>query len=141
MNTEAQDDQVKAVVAARGAVPVHDAGDAAVGRENVAGMEVAVHSVLTEEVPEMFGADPGDPAFERGGASAELAKWFVQAVSGAVIAQVELVGGYVAAVSQCVRLHAVHLDHPIEVADVKAVDLRAGQQLLDRDDGMPDLGG
>ena len=38
-------------------------------------MEVAVHSVIAAEVPGMPGPAPGDPAFERSGAAAELAAW------------------------------------------------------------------
>src|SRR5580698_8402645 len=95
MNTESQGNQVEAVVAATRAVPVHDAGDAAVSREDVAGVKVPVHSVIAEEVPGILSPAPGDLAFERGGAPAELAKRLVQAVSGAVIEQVQLVGRYV----------------------------------------------
>jgi hypothetical protein len=94
-------------------------------------MEVALHSVIAAEVPGMPGSVPGDPAFERSGAAAVLAKRVVQAVSRAVIEQVELVSGYVAAAFQRVRLDTVHLDHAIKVAGVEVIDFRARQQLLD----------
>ena len=83
----------------------------------------------------------GDPDLEGGGAAAELAKRFVQAVSGAVIAQVELVSGYVGPVLQRVRLDAVHLDHAVKMAIVEVIDCRAWQQLLDHDNGLSDLRG
>lgn len=102
-------------------------------------MEVSVHGVVAVEVSWVLHSVFGDPAFQRCGAVAELAKGFVQTVTGAVLAQVELVGGYVAAALQRVRLEAVHLGHAIKVVGVEVIDFRAWKQFLDHDNGVSDL--
>jgi hypothetical protein len=46
MNTESENDQIEPVVSTPSAIPVHDASDRAIGRENIPEMQIAVHGII-----------------------------------------------------------------------------------------------
>lgn len=140
VDAEAQGDQVEPAVAARGSVPVDDAGDRTAGRQQVSGVEVHVHGIVAGQPVGMARTDGGDPPLQRGTATVVPAQRLVQAVAGAVLTQEQLRGGNIGMPGEPAGLRPVEFEGLDQTAVVQAVDRRTGQQLLHRHDRVAHLG-
>jgi hypothetical protein len=141
VEAEAEGHQIEAPVAAPGAVPVDDAGDAPAVGQQVGGLIVVVDRIIADEVAGVAGSDGGDPAVKRPGAGTVLAQRLMQAVAGAVAGEVKPDRRNGAVAGELASLEVVEGECLLQQGGGETADRGAGKQLPDEGDRVPGLDG